>query len=480
MKIIKSLRLKLVVVLCLTTIVTIAVFTLVGSFFLEYYYIQREKAEFISLYNTVKVLTDSNSADIVYKLSKLSADSTTTVMISDSSFTEIYSSSNIFGGQALGSQGGRMARNILREFAEMINLPSDKTYDTKIIPDPMGTQRIIMIGRLASDHFLFLSKPLESIKNSVNIYNKFLHLISFFIIFIGSIVMFLIASKLVKPIYEMNDISRRITNLDFSKRYIANGDDELQMLGRSLNTMADRLSENILALSKANVELQNDLTQKERNEEMRKEFLQNASHELKTPIAVIASYTEMLKDKIITSEEDCDYYYNVIYDETEKMGAIVRNLLGLAQLESQNRNVNFETFDISELVDDILSSYALIIEKNEINLVKNSEENTIAYADRFLIERVITNYISNACDHVNSKKIIEITLKSVENSVYFSIYNTIDAELDYEKVWSSFYKSDESRGNGLGLSIVKAIMESHNKEFGFVNRDEGVEFFIKL
>ena len=477
---IKSLKFKLVMILCLTTVITISIFTILGSSVLEYYYVQREKAEFVALYNAVKQLTDSDSADIIFKLSQLSANSTTTVMISDSSFTEIYSSSNIFGGQALGAQGGRVARNFLKNFAEMINLPPDKSYDTKIIPDTIGTQRIIMVGRLSSDHLLFLSKPLESVRNSVKIYNRFLHLISFFIIIIGSICMFFIATKLVKPIYEMYDISKRITNLDFSKRYVSKGEDELQMLGESLNTMSDRLSENILELSKANVELQNDLTQKERNEEMRKEFLQNASHELKTPIAVIASYTEMLMDKIITTEDECEYYYSVIYDETRKMGDIVRNLLGLAQLESQNRNVNFEKFDIAELLDDILPSFMLIIEKKEIILTKNLEEGIIAYADKFLIERVITNYISNACDHVDDNKKIEIALKMLDNQIYFSVFNTSDYELDSEKVWSSFYKSNDSKGNGLGLSIVKAIMESHNREYGFVNKDDGVEFYIKL
>ena len=480
MRPIKSLKFKLVIILCMVTVLIISIFTILGSSVLEYYYVHREKSEFVALYNTVKQLTDGDSTDIIYKLSQLSANSTTTIMISDSSFTEIYSSSNIFGGQALGTQGGRTARNFLRNFAEMINLPPDKDYDTKIIADPMETQRIIMVGRLSANHFLFLSKPLESVRNSVKIYNRFLHVVSFFIMVLGSIVIFVVATKLVKPIYEMYDISKRITNLDFSKRYVSKGEDELQMLGESLNTMSDRLSENILQLSRANVELKNDLSQKERNEEMRKEFLQNASHELKTPISVIASYTEMLMDRIITSEEDCEYYYNVIYDETKKMGAIVRNLLGLAQLESQNRNVNFEKFDISEMLSDILASFSLIIEKNEISLTKNLEENLFAYADKFLIERVITNYISNACDHVNDRKKIEITLKAVDNLIWLSVYNPTDSELDPEKVWASFYKSDDSKGNGLGLSIVKAIMESHDKEFGFINRDDGVEFYIKL
>jgi signal transduction histidine kinase len=459
----------------------VATFFILSGGFLEIYYIGKEKAEFLRMYEIIKLVSTADSEESNNILSEISANSTTTVIITDNSFSEIYSSGNIFGGRTLGRQNNiPAARDLLKILSGLIDIPEGREYIYKMVTDPVGTQRLFLAARLTPDYTLFLSKPIESIRNSIEIYNDFFIMTSLIVLVFGGIAVFVFGSKLVRPIYEMVDISKRIARLDFSKKYKTKGNDELNMLGECINTMSDKLSENILALSQANIDLQNDLSQKERNEEMRKEFLQNASHELKTPISVIASYSEMLKDKIITADEDRDYYYNVIYDETGKMSNIVRNLLGLAQLESQNRGLNIEKFDISELVCDILSGFSVIIEKNEITLEKDICENLSAIADKFLIERVISNYISNACDHIGENKKMRVTLRNIDNTVYFGVYNSTGEILDYDKVWASFYKGDGSRGNGLGLSIVKAIMESHKKEFGFKETDGGIEFYIRL
>jgi signal transduction histidine kinase len=432
----------------------------------------KEKAEFINMYENIKNL--SNEADISLELSKIASNSSTTIMISDKYFKEIYSSTNIFIRQ------NQQARFVLKFFYEKLKISNNSSYVIETIEDPFGSQRLIMAGKLPDEYILFLSKPIQPIKHSISIYNDFLILASLIVIFFGVIVMFLVGTKFTKPIYELVDISKSITNLDFSKKYTPKGKDEINMLGECINAMSDKLSENILMLSQANTNLQNDLSQKERNEVMRKDFLQNASHELKTPISVISSYSEMLKDKIITAPEELEYYYSVIHDETEKMSKIVRNLLGLAQLESQNRGLNLEFFNISELLCDIISSYTIIFEKNNINLITKIEENLIVSADKFLIDRVLTNYITNAIDHSNENKEVKISLRQEVGFVYFGIYNSTDAILDNKNIWASFYKGENSSGTGLGLSIVKAIAEAHNKEYGFINIDNGVEFYIKI
>ena len=475
----RSLKTKVVALLFCVILAIIMTFYLLGNAFLEIYYIEKEKAEFLAIYHTVKEMTRAENADIIYRLSKISSNSTTTIMVSDNSFSEVYSSSNIFTDP----RNPQMARIYLRDFASLIDFSDNADYKTKIVADPLGSQRLFMVARITPDYLLFLSKPIESIKRNVKHYNEFLIFASIIVMIFGGMAMYLVSSKFLKPVYEMFDISKRIANMDFSKRYqfSKKHPDELDMLGASLNIMSDKLSENILQLSQANIDLRNDLTQKERTEDMRKEFLQNASHELKTPISVIASYAEMLKDKIITDEEDCQDYYNVIYDETEKMGNIVTNLLGLAQLESQNRGLNLEKFDVSELVSDVLAAFGAIIEKSEIVLEKNIEEDLSVVADKFLIERVITNFISNALEHIDENKKVIVNLIDIgENQVYFGIYNSTQNILDSDKIWASFYKSDVSKGHGLGLSIVKAIMESHDKEYGFLNKEGGVEFFIKM
>lgn len=446
-----------------------------NNLLLEPYYTEKEKAGFTVTYERIKDVAEEKPGELTAYLSQLAATSTTTVIVTDNNYNLLYSSSNLFG-----ENNPYFSKSALSYFAQLIPISPGENYAVKTVQDQKGSQHLVMCAELNSYCKLFLTKPIASITKSMEIYNEFFLLAIMIIGLIGAIIMFLIGSYFVKPIYEILDISKRITNLDFSKKFQVQGDDEINILGEQINIMSDRLSQNILMLSQANTALQNDLSNKERIEKMRKEFLQNASHELKTPISVIASYTEMLKDKLITEEEDREYYYNVIYEETEKMGNIVKNLLGMAQLESQSLNVTVEGFDISDLLSDVLTSFHLSFEKNEVKLTKSIEPNLVVHADKFLIERVMTNYLTNAIEHMDEKREVKISLYSENDTVYFGVYNSTQKILDSEKIWTSFYKSDISSGNGLGLSIVKAIMQAHKKEYGFSHKDDGVEFYIKL
>ena len=442
---------------------------------LEPYYTEKEKAEFTVTYELIKKTAQENPGELSDFLSKIASNSTTVIIVTDNNYNVLYSSSGL-----IGKQDSYLSKNALQYFATLMPIPAGETYTVKTIQDQLGSQHLVMVAELNSYCRLFLTKPIASITKSMEIYNEFFLIAIIVIGLIGAFIMFMVGSYFVKPIYEILDISKRITNLDFSRKFRVRGDDEVNVLGEQINIMSDRLSQNILMLSRTNAALQNELSQKERLEKMRKEFLQNASHELKTPISVIASYTEMLKDKLITEEEDREYYYDVIYEETQKMSNIVKNLLGMAQLESQSLTVTLEAFDISDLLTDVLSSFQLSLEKNEINFTKSIQKNLIVHADKFLIERVMTNYLNNAIEHIDQKKQMQVVLQQEDGYVYFGVYNSTEDILDPENIWTSFYKSDISSGNGLGLSIVKAIMQAHNKEFGFCHKDDGVEFYIKL
>ena len=471
----KSLKGKLVLMLLAIVFSVLMVLFVANNVLLEPYYTQKEKSDFIVTYKSIRTVAEERPMELAGYLSKVAANSTTTIVVTDNNSKILYSSTNLFE-----DNNSYMSIADLLQFARLLPIPSGEAYAVEIVQDPIGAQHLMLYAELNPYCKLFLTKPIASITKSTEIYNEFFLLAIIIIGFIGAIIMFLLGSCFVRPIYEILDISKRITNLDFSKKFQVRGDDEINVLGEQINMMSDRLSGNIRMLSTANSALQGELAQKERVEQMRKEFLQNASHELKTPISVIASYTEMLKDKLITEEEDREYYYNVIYEETEKMGNIVKNLLGMAQLESQSLNVQPESFDISDLLLDLLSTFRLHLEKNNIKLTENIEKNIIVYADRFLIERVITNYINNAILHIDNRKEMELTLCRDGEVVYLGVYNSTAEILDSQKIWTSFYKSDISSGNGLGLSIVKAIMQAHEKEYGFIQKENGVEFYIKL
>ncbi len=332
-----------------------------------------------------------------------------------------------------------------------------------------------------------LKSNIGSITESAKIANEFLAYVGIIAAIIGSIAMFILTKSFTKPILVMSGIAKKMTDLNFEVKYQVKSKDEIGELGNCINTLSDKLETTILELKQANNELMTDIQQKTEIDEMRKEFLSNVSHELKTPIALIQGYAEGLKENINEDEESRDYYCEVIMDEANKMNNMVKKLLTLNELEFGNNQVNFERFDIVSLIKSVISATDILFKQKEVTLYFEQEEPIYVWADELLIEQVVTNYISNALNHVSGQKIIEIKLIPRGDTVRVAVFNTGNnvPEDELDKIWIKFYKVDKARtreygGSGIGLSIVKAIMNSHNKECGAINRHIGVEFWFEL
>ena len=220
---------------------------------------------------------------------------------------------------------------------------------------------------------------------------------------------------------------------------------------------------------------------------MRKEFLSNVSHELKTPIALIQGYAEGLQEGINEDAESRNFYCEVIMDEAGKMNEMVKKLLTLNQLEFGNDVVSMERFDIVDLVQNYLKSADILAKQKNATVRMDTYEPIYVWADEFKVEEVLQNYYSNAINHLDGDRIIEIRLKQDEGKVRISVFNTgtpIPAD-SIEHIWEKFYKVDKARtreygGSGVGLSIVKAIMDSMHQQYGVQNYDNGVEFWFEL
>ena len=286
---------------------------------------------------------------------------------------------------------------------------------------------------------------------------------------------------------ELAELSQRMADLDFNAKFTSRQDNEIGFLGKHMNQLSETLERTISELKTANNELQKDIERKTQIDEMRKDFLSNVSHELKTPIALIQGYAEGLKECINDDPESRDFYCEVIMDEAGKMNAMVKNLLSLNQLEFGNDVTAMERFDLVDLVKNVLHSVGILLEQKGIQLIFQAEEPVYVWADEFKVEQVVTNYISNAINHCEQERIIEVKLQKKEDSVRMSVFNTgspiPEGELD--KIWIKFYKVDKARtreygGSGIGLSIVKAVMESMNKDYGVKNYDNGVEFWFEV
>ena len=216
-------------------------------------------------------------------------------------------------------------------------------------------------------------------------------------------------------------------------------------------------------------------------------FISTISHELKTPIALIQGYAEGLKEGVNDDPESRDFYCDVIMDEAGKMNRMVKNLMTLNQLEFGNDKVEFERFNLTELIGGVLQSMDILSQQKDVKLIFREENPVYVWGDEFKIEQVVRNYVSNAYNHVNEEKIIEVKILREDGLAKVTVFNTGKPipEEDVPRIWDKFFKVDKAHtreygGNGIGLSIVKAIMESMHQQYGVKNYDNGVEFWFTL
>lgn len=344
-----------------------------------------------------------------------------------------------------------------------------------------------MWGTFEDGSRFLIRSPIESIRESADISNRFLAIIGSFMVMICAVLIWYFSKKLTDPILELAALSERMANLDFEAKYTSGGKNEIGNLGDNFNKMSEKLESTISELKSANNSLMKDIEQKERLEQMRNDFLGNVSHELKTPIALIQGYAEGLKEGVSEDAQSREFYCDVIMDEASKMNQMVRNLLALNQLEFGNEEVEFERFDLTAVIRGILQSMEILAQQDEIQVIFRQDEPVYVWADEFKAEQVVRNYVSNAFHHAGLEKVIEVRIKRQDERARVTVFNTGTPipEEDIGHIWDKFYKVDKAHtreygGNGIGLSIVKAIMESFHQKYGVNNYDNGVEFWFEL
>ena len=353
----------------------------------------------------------------------------------------------------------------------------------------LDSEYLVLYGTLQNGNLILMRTALESIRESAKISNQFLVYVGLLGIILGAIAAVLISRGISTPILELTDISKRMTELDFEAKFSPRRkhQNEIDELGEHFNRLSNTLETTISELKSANNELKQDIQKKTEIDEMRKDFLSNVSHELKTPLALIQGYAEGLKECINDDAESREFYCEVIMDEADKMNQMVKKLLTLNQLEFGNEIVKMERFDVTELINGVVNSSGILLSQNEIQVEFDGTEPLYVWADEFKLEEVITNYLSNAIHHADFEKKISIWYTQKEGCVRISVFNTGKPipEEDLDNIWIKFYKVDKARtreygGSGIGLSIVKAIMESFHRECGVINHENGVEFWLEL
>ena len=351
----------------------------------------------------------------------------------------------------------------------------------------LESEYLVLWGTLSDGNLIFMRTALESIRENAWISNRFLGYIGVLAVTLSAIISVFVSRKIANPILELTDISKRMAELDFNAKYSRKGEKEIDQLGEHINFLSETLEKTISELKSANNELQIDIEKKIQIDQMRKEFLSNVSHELKTPLALIQGYAEGLLECINEDEQSRNFYCEVIMDEADKMNQMVKKLLTLNQLEFGNDKVAMERFNLTELILGVVNSSSILLKQNGIHLIFETNEPMYVWADEFKVEEVVTNYLSNAIHHAEFEKEIRIRYTKHQDYVRLSVFNTGKniPEEDLNRIWIKFYKVDKARtreygGSGIGLSIVKAIMDSFHRDCGVINHENGVEFWMEL
>ncbi len=362
-----------------------------------------------------------------------------------------------------------------------------KLYD-EILGDEQQMEFIESLGYLGDNQTMILmSTPVASLKESVNLSNRFFIYLGIGTVLFGLIIMYYLTRRVTQPILELAEISERMGKLDFAVRYDGADADEIGVLGQNMNVMSGKLEATIKELKEANLKLQDDIKKKDEIDRMRRDFISNVSHELKTPIALIQGYAEGLNEGLCEDEESRTYYTEVIIDEATKMNTMVKQLLTLSALESGAIEMEKKEFDIVELADGVVMSTSILLNNRNVKIHFEESGPISVFGDEFKIEEAITNIVSNAIHHVKDGGEIRVTVVKEGERVRVSVYNTGNPipEEDLDNLWEKFYKVDKAHsrkygGSGIGLSIVKAIIEAHGGEVGVCNLENGVKFWFTL
>ncbi len=353
---------------------------------------------------------------------------------------------------------------------------------------PSSSNTLLLYGKTDNGINVILEISLADTATGTAITNRFLWWSALVTLIIGCFVLVLLIRSFTKPLTKLSEMAENMADLSFETRYDGHGQDELAQLGQNLNIVSQTLETTLSDLKTANARLQNDIERSERQDEARRSFIRNVSHELKTPIALIQTYAEGLRENVVQDEQQRAFYCHVIEEEASRLSQMISRMTMLMQLQSGSAQLQINRFDIRHLCEGLLSRYLPLFDEHRIRLLPLPEEPAFVWGDAQLIENVMTNFITNAIHHTPENGSVQIGWQTSEyQTLRITVSNDGSSipEEEMPRIWESFYKIDQSHtrtygGSGVGLSVVAAIMEAHRMPYGVRNIENGVQFYIEL
>lgn len=352
-----------------------------------------------------------------------------------------------------------------------------------------GVEYAIAIKQISqNDHYVLLMTSLQPVNEAVDMVKKYV-LYIFPIIIIAVFILALIYSRIIsKPLVRLNGFAGKLAKLDFSEKAPLQSNDEFGQLSNRLVELSQNLDAALKQLSERNMQLQTEIAEKQRSEQLRKELVANISHELKTPLAIVKGYAEGLQDGV--AKEKSDAYLTHIVNESDRMNELIMDMLELTKYEVKSIQLKSSHFNLEVLVQEVIRSFSQQLEEKQLRVALTSllDEESIVFADKKRITQVVINLMSNAIRHASDNSELTISINySKDEMLMISIHNVGEhiPNDQLSRIWEQFYRVEKARdrksgGTGLGLAIVKHILDLHHSQYGVKNIEDGVEFYFTL
>ena len=454
---------------------------------------QKDLIEEVTRFKNIYSFQLNDSTEIYNALSSFEVRTSSKIVIFDSNLDLKYVANTYSKGGAEAVDALNSYYNELIKDTDLINevLSNNITKSTLFFDESDGTKKIGVISSISlssdNDAIVIAAAPVRPIEEAASVISEFYIYIAIGYVFVAIILSFIYSNFISKPLVKINKVAKKMSKMDFSEKCDTSRDDEIGSLAGTLNFLSSNLDKSLSELRERNAKLELDI-EKERNlEVMRKDFIASVSHELKTPIGIIEGYAEGIKDGIVDSK-DAIVYLETIIDESKKMGVLVSNMLELSKLESGVIKPKLEVFNINRLIKKVVNKHLMEANDSSLTLIfKENTEYSYVFADTFQMEQVLTNLITNALKYTPKNHDIIISISEEAPNYKISVFNsgaTIDSS-EIDKLFNKFYRVDKARrrnsnSSGLGLSIIKNILELHSFEYSLMNKDNGVDFSFYL
>lgn len=435
--------------------------------FIQSYYSSMKKMEVHKIADNIESEYNSNNnyEEVIDNIAYKNASS---IFIFNKQGEMIYSSNNSSGQGGINQVPTRPITIDTTGLVNKILSSSNKKINYTLKVDRFKTELYVygMIMENTGDCLVIVSS-IDPIDATTTVLQSQLLYVTLIALIIASIVSIFISRRLSRPIKKINEGAKKLAKGNYDITFEKAGYKEIDDLADTLNFTTKELA---------------------KTDKIKKELIANVSHDLRTPLTMIKAYSEMIRDLSGDNKEKREKHLKVIIDETDRLTTLVNDMMDISKIESGLLVLNKEIFNMCELVNNIVERFKIANDSKDLNIVTDIPKEAYVRADKSKIQQVLYNLISNAINHSGDSKEIKVKITVNQKKVKISVIDNgigIKKE-DLQHIWSRYYKAAKSfkrpdSGSGLGLSIVKNILDIHGADYGVESEyTKGATFWFEL